>query len=54
VAASFLNQPIEVAALRPKLVDLLGHPTCPQVILRLGYGPPAPPSRRRPLEDMQR
>jgi nitroreductase len=54
VAASFLNQPIEVAELRPKLVDVLGQPTCPQVLLRLGYGPPAPPSRRRLVDEVLR
>lgn len=34
--ASYLNQPVQVASLRPKLVALLG-PGSPQILLRLGY-----------------
>lgn len=34
--AGFLNQPVQVAALRPKLQSLLGAGV-PQVVLRLGY-----------------
>ena len=34
--ASFLNQPVEVAFLRPKLRQLLGHTGFPQMLLRLG------------------
>jgi nitroreductase len=50
--ASYLNQPIQVAALRPGLQELVGggHP---QILLRLGY--PAgeiPPSPRRGVEDV--
>lgn len=47
VSASFLNQPIEVAALRPRLADLVGDDGYPQILLRLGYGPDVPPSPRR-------
>ncbi|RUO58619.1 Acg family FMN-binding oxidoreductase [Pseudidiomarina insulisalsae] len=35
--ASYLNQPIQVAWLRPKLQRLLSHDGCPQILLRLGY-----------------
>lgn len=51
--ASFLNQPIRVEALRPRVGALLGAPGHPQVALRLGYPvrvpPPAP---RRPVDDV--
>ena len=35
--ASYLNQPIQVASLRPKLQKLLRQPGFPQVLLRLGF-----------------
>lgn len=35
--ASYLNQPIQVAALRPRLQQLLGRPGFPQILLRLGF-----------------
>jgi hypothetical protein len=37
VAASFLNQPIEVAALRARVSALLGSSVYPQLIVRMGY-----------------
>jgi hypothetical protein len=37
LAASFLNQPIEVPALRRGLRDLLGGSDSPQLLLRIGY-----------------
>jgi nitroreductase len=49
VSASFLHQPIQVAQLRPRLRAVLGTDGFPQIMLRLGYGPPVPPSPRRPL-----
>jgi nitroreductase len=49
VWASFLNQPIQVAALRPRLATLLGHGGYPQVLLRLGYGSAPKPAPRRPV-----
>jgi hypothetical protein len=53
VWASFLNQPIEVAALRPHLGEILGNGGFPQLLLRLGYGPdPAAPTPRRSLEEV--
>jgi hypothetical protein len=35
--ASYLNQPIQVASLRPKLQHLLGRAGFPQILLRIGY-----------------
>jgi hypothetical protein len=44
---SFLNQPIEVPALRTKMLELLGVNGFPQLLLRLGYGPDVKPTPRR-------
>ncbi len=52
VAASFLNQPIEVGELRPSVRELLSHPGYPQLLLRMGYGPEAPSTPRRPTEEV--
>lgn len=52
VSASFLDQPVEVSALRPALAAVAGVHGSPQLVLRFGYGPPAPASVRRPLEDV--
>jgi hypothetical protein len=49
VASSFLNQPIEVEELRPRLRDTIGHTGFPQLLLRMGYGPAIPPAPRRPV-----
>ncbi|MGK5530354.1 Acg family FMN-binding oxidoreductase [Streptomyces sp. URMC 129] len=51
-AASFFNQPVQVPALRPRTAALTGRPGHPQVLLRLGYGPPARPQPRRALADV--
>jgi hypothetical protein len=37
VAASFLNQPVEIPELRRRVGALLGHSGYPQLILRMGY-----------------
>lgn len=37
VAASFLNQPIEVSSLRARVAALLGSSVYPQLIVRMGY-----------------
>ena len=50
--ASFLNQPIEVTALRTKLATELGVAGHPQLLMRFGYGPEAAPTPRRPVEDV--
>jgi hypothetical protein len=52
VSASFLNQPNEVPALRTRLDETLGRPGWPQMLMRLGYGPPGPHTPRRPVEDV--
>lgn len=56
LAASFLNQPIEVPALRVRLRDLLGSSDSPQLLLRVGYGatdrPTPRPTPRRTVEDV--
>lgn len=38
LSASFLNQPIEVPALRPQLAKIVGVSGHPQLLLRMGYG----------------
>ena len=46
-----VNQPVEVASLRPAFADLLGVPgRRPDLVLRFGHGPTLPRSMRRPLE----
>jgi hypothetical protein len=52
VSASFLNQPIEVPALRPRLAELAGGTGHPQLLLRFGYGPDVAAAPRRPLSDV--
>jgi hypothetical protein len=49
VSASFLNQPIEVAELRGEVRRLVRRHGSPQLVVRLGYGPPVRPTPRRPL-----
>lgn len=47
---AFLNQPVEVAALRPQLAGLVGMSgRRPDVVMRFGYGPRLPYSPRRPV-----
>ena len=51
--ASYLNQPVQVAHLRPKLQNLCRRAGCAQVLLRIGYPQEAvPASPRRPLSDI--
>ena len=52
LSASFLNQPIEVVELRPALKLKLGIDDHPQILLRIGYGPEANPTPRRPVEEI--
>lgn len=51
--AAFLNQPVQVAHLRPRLQELAGRNGYPQLLLQLGY-PARPPraSPRRRLEEV--
>jgi nitroreductase len=50
--SSFLNQPVEIPDLRLRLSEAIGASGFPQVLLRLGYGPEAPPAPRRSLRQM--
>jgi len=48
---AFINQPVEVASLRPELATLVGLPgRRPDIVMRFGYGPSLPYSARRPVE----
>lgn len=48
---AFVNQPVEVANLRPALAGLVGMPgRRPDIVMRFGYGPTLPYSARRPVE----
>ncbi len=49
--SSFINQPVEVATLRPELAALVGMPgRRPDIVMRFGHGPTLPFSIRRPVE----
>jgi nitroreductase len=50
---SFVNQPIEIPALRARLCRTLNHTTdFPQVIIRIGYGDLVPSTPRRSVRDV--
>lgn len=49
LAASFLNQPIEVPRLRAEVAAAVGRSGVAQLVLRLGHGGPVAPTPRRPL-----
>lgn len=47
---AFINQPVEVAALRSELAALVGMKgRRPDIVMRFGYGPTLPYSARRPV-----
>jgi hypothetical protein len=51
VRTAFLNQPVEVARLRPELARLLGlGGRRPDLVVRFGRGPAMPRSLRRPVD----
>lgn len=52
VQGSFLNQPIELPPLRSVLRDVIGREGFPQLVLRLGYDLPAPPTPRRSVSEV--
>ncbi len=52
IRSSFLNQPIEVDALRPELARAAGVEGYPQLLLRFGYGPLVERTVRRPVDDV--
>ncbi len=48
---AFINQPVEVASLRPELAALAGTPgRRPDILMRFGHGPALPFSARRPVQ----
>lgn len=48
---AFINQPVEVARLRPDLAALIGlRGRRPDIVMRFGYGPTLPWSPRRPVD----
>jgi hypothetical protein len=49
---SFLNQVVEVDALRTQLRELLDTFGFPQALVRLGYGPQAKPTARRDISEV--
>jgi len=47
---AFVNQPVEVATLRPELASLISRPgQRPDIVMRFGHGPALPFSPRRPV-----
>ncbi len=52
ISASFLNQPLQVPALRAKVRARFGLAGYPQVILRMGYATPAAATPRRELSEV--
>jgi hypothetical protein len=52
LSASFLNQPNEVPPLRQRLAECIAKPGWPQMLLRLGYGPPATHTPRLAVADV--
>jgi nitroreductase len=52
LSASFLNQPIEVAHLRPLVAEAVGHSGHAHLLLRIGHGVKAAASARRPVDDV--
>lgn len=54
VSASFMNQPLEHADLRWLVRSPVSGHGYAQMILRLGYGVPVPPTPRRPVADVLR
>jgi len=51
VWASFLNQPIELPHMRPRLATLVGRDGFPQILLRLGFGADVKPTPRRSVQE---
>lgn len=51
VSSSFLNQAVQVPALRRRLGSDLGLGKYPQFVIRMGYGPTAKPTPRRALTE---
>lgn len=52
VGASYLNQPIEVDALRPRVAKVMAGIEHAQIVLRMGFGPPVAHTPRRPVDEV--
>lgn len=52
LSGSFFNQPVEVAALRPQVADLVGSRLHPQLVLRLGVAQETRMTPRRPVHEV--
>jgi hypothetical protein len=52
LAVSFLYQPIELHDMRQARTCWWPWPECPQIILRVGYGPQGPGAPRRRVDDI--
>jgi hypothetical protein len=52
IRTAFINQPVEVADLRPLLEQALGTDGSAQLLIRFGYADYAPYSLRRPVDDV--
>jgi nitroreductase len=52
LAASLFSQPIEVGSVREQLRLALGRRAAPQMLMRFGYAPSAPPTPRRPVAEV--
>jgi len=53
IKSAFLNQPIEVTELRSQFQSAMGlGASLPQLLIRFGYADAAPPSLRRPVEQV--
>ena len=51
IRTAFLNQPVEVASIRPRFASLLGTPgKRPDLVVRFGRGPAMPSSLRRDVD----
>jgi hypothetical protein len=51
LGSSMLSQPIEVPSARERIRTALGRSGSPQMVIRIGYGDPAPATPRRPVLD---
>ena len=50
---AFINQPVEVATLRPEFARTIGiGGRRPDLVVRIGHGPQMPRSLRRPIEEV--
>jgi nitroreductase len=52
LSASFIPQPVHVPSVRDDLRRLLGGTLIPHIVLRIGYGSPAPATPRRPVREL--